>query len=55
MLAAIVGERNALCGKSVGGDDVGSSFQVLPMNVGDDVGTRQAEHIVVARLWRKVL
>ena len=50
MLAAVVAHRDALSIKGIGADDVGSGFEIVTMDVADDVGAADIEQVIVALL-----
>ena len=44
----IVCLRDALAAERVGGDNIGTHFEILTMDICDDVRTSQGKHVVVA-------
>ena len=44
----IVTLRDSLCIKRIGSDNIGSSLEIAAMNISHHVGTRKAQHIIIA-------
>ena len=55
VLCAVIALRNFGRVESVGLDKVGSSLQVLQMDVQDNIGARKNKHVVVSLQWFGVI
>ena len=44
---------DTVCREGIGSDDISTGFDILAMNVSDDLWSRQTEHVIVSheRYW----